>query len=710
MPNRIAMAFVYHHMCTPCRCGLLFTTVVFFCPFIAFSQDMLPSPIGLYPFNNLYKTADASCYGNLHGMPQDVELVGGPFHKQRAAYQFTGTSCIHIPGSRHLNENIRSITILVWIFQTGHAGSIVNFNSNESNEDSEAYGRSPVSVEIRTSGSSSFSADLAGNDGRRVHLWSNSSEALANEWRYIGVSYDHSRREVIMWIDDEDVDHLSILKNLDLSTDRSIQIGGRQGKQDSFEGRISCLQVYDRALSKTEVKAVRNRCFRDNQAPVDCSKIKAPEHCGLFLNTLSGRFSSPGYPTGYPYNAKCVWEIKVPKGYFITLKFEYFDLGDSSCADHVLVRDGINSWSKKIMSVCGGQDVTKLVVSSFGSGMRVEFVSDKQISASGFLASYTSHLIASNANNEDDRLDFSRHYTGIVIGVACAAIFAIFSVIAFSHARSRLRERRSGRSLTRSNRQSVSFPEDDVIQLNAPPTYDDVMRYPELYPPTPLQGSLTNTPVETPRMASPVSTPSTSRRVPHRPGSPAVLPNVGTPIGMPLFNPRRLGQSTSHTASRVSLQRGVSPLARAEFTPQISRQTDHVSTDELNNSGEDEDDELPPYPGTRSVDSVLDQVRETLQYSGFASGQASNPSLSDNTSVDGNQTRIAIEDRGSQASVTLKENSGVIETTIASNRNSATSVQTLENTTQEHANPWVSSISPRIAAPPSVLRSVESVV
>ena len=229
---------------------------------------MLPSPIGLYPFNNLYKTADASCYGNLHGMPQDVELVGGPFHKQRAAYQFTGTSCIHIPGSRHLNENIRSITILVWIFQTGHAGSIVNFNSNESNEGSEAYGRSPVSVEIRTSGSSSISADLAGNDGRRVHLWSNSSEALANEWRYIGVSYDHSNREVIMWIDGEDVDHLSILKNLDLSTDRSIQIGGRQGKQDSFEGRISCLQVYDRALSRKEVKAVWNRCFRDNQGKI----------------------------------------------------------------------------------------------------------------------------------------------------------------------------------------------------------------------------------------------------------------------------------------------------------------------------------------------------------------------------------------------------------------------------------------------------------
>lgn len=350
------------------------------------------------------------------------------------------------------------------------------------------------------------------------------------------------------------------------------------------------------------------------------------------------------------------------------------------------------------------------------------------------------------ANNEDDTLDFSRHYTGIVIGVACAAIFAIFSVIAFSHTRRRLRERRLGRSLTRSNRQSVSFTEFDVIQQNAPPTYDDgkhffgrfravrcpqalsmphlykkklqdlktlsyftVMRYPELYPPTPLQGSLANTPVGTPRMASPVSTPSTSRRLLNWPGSPAVLPNVGTPIGMPLFNARRLGQSTPHSASRVSLQRGVSPLARAEFTPQISRQTDHVSTDELN-SEEGDDDELPPYPGTRNVDSVLDQVRETLQHNAFASRQASNPSLSDSTSVDGSQTRSANVHRDSRASVTVRDNSGVIETTLAPNRNSVASVQTLENTTQEHANPWVSSKLPTIVAPASALRSVESVV
>ena len=69
-------------------------------------------------------------------------------------------------------------------------------------------------------------------------------------------------------------------------------------------------------------------------------------------------------------------------------------------------------------------------------------------------------------------MDFSRHYTGIVIGVACAAIFAILSIITFSHTRRRLQERRNG-SLTNSNRRHVSFSDNDIFQQNAPPTYDD---------------------------------------------------------------------------------------------------------------------------------------------------------------------------------------------------------------------------------------------
>ena len=43
--------------------------------------------------------------------------------------------------------------------------------------------------------------------------------------------------------------------------------------------------------------------------------------CGVSMNTLSGTFSSPGYPAGYPFDSNCAWEIKVPSGNIITLKF-----------------------------------------------------------------------------------------------------------------------------------------------------------------------------------------------------------------------------------------------------------------------------------------------------------------------------------------------------------------------------------------------------
>ena len=79
-------------------------------------------------------------------------------------------------------------------------------------------------------------------------------------------------------------------------------------------------------------------------------------------------------------------------------------------------------------------------------------------------------LLPVEDQKNEEMMDFSRHYTGIVIGVACAAIFAILAIMIFSHTRRRLREHSQG---TLTHRHSVSFSDNDVFQQNAPPTYDD---------------------------------------------------------------------------------------------------------------------------------------------------------------------------------------------------------------------------------------------
>lgn len=43
--------------------------------------------------------------------------------------------------------------------------------------------------------------------------------------------------------------------------------------------------------------------------------------CGGFLTQSSGQFSSPSYPSNYPNNANCVWDIEVANNDRITIVF-----------------------------------------------------------------------------------------------------------------------------------------------------------------------------------------------------------------------------------------------------------------------------------------------------------------------------------------------------------------------------------------------------
>lgn len=246
-----------------------------------------------------------------------------------------------------------------------------------------------------------------------------------------------------------------------------------------------------------------------------------------------------------------------------------------------------------------------------------------------------------------------------------------------------------------------------------------VMRYPELYPPTPCQGSLANTPVATPRQGSPVSTPTVARRALERHGSPMLIPKVGSPIGMPLFGPHRgtSSHSTPQSTPRVSIHRGISPLARAELTPQHSCNADHISSDEHD---DDNDDELPPYPGIMGdntngdcmprnthIDSVLDQVRETLEQRRFVPWQESNHSLSDSNSSGSNHRDAAVNiQRGSLTSSSTVGNAGPGQARVEVNRNSIVSIPSVGDS--GYVNPWVSHKAIRDVRSAGTLRSVES--
>ena len=66
--------------------------------------------------------------------------------------------------------------------------------------------------------------------------------------------------------------------------------------------------------------------------------------CSHTYSGEAGVISSPGYPSNYPNNLQCLYEISAPPDATITLTFSAFDIQPASpCQDTVVIRD-VSTW------------------------------------------------------------------------------------------------------------------------------------------------------------------------------------------------------------------------------------------------------------------------------------------------------------------------------------------------------------------------------
>ncbi|KAM8939156.1 embryonic protein UVS.2-like [Pelodytes ibericus] len=124
---------------------------------------------------------------------------------------------------------------------------------------------------------------------------------------------------------------------------------------------------------------------------LDISKINKLYQCGVCSTLLSdsvGTLVSTNYPSDYPNNGKCFWQIRAPSDQ-VFLQFNAFDVQSSTgcTADYLKVYDGANTSSPVLLDrACGTGRLPSLVASS--NMMLLEFVSDSQTSATGFKGTY----------------------------------------------------------------------------------------------------------------------------------------------------------------------------------------------------------------------------------------------------------------------------------------------------------------------------------
>ena len=206
-------------------------------------------PVAVYPFTVISKNRDISGYVN-----PPARFVGrlkysfGPNKHPQGALYFSGerNTYVLIPNNGCLDTRF-SITIAFWVYPL-QPGSLVHFNPDGSGMDVSIVMPFKVSVRlISRSGKSVISLE------KRIPK---------DKWTYLTVTSDHKTRLATLWFDSIPFDQRRIDGfRYGFATNYPISIGGTRRGTRRFKGKISCLQIYNYALTKAQIYSKKTRCF-----------------------------------------------------------------------------------------------------------------------------------------------------------------------------------------------------------------------------------------------------------------------------------------------------------------------------------------------------------------------------------------------------------------------------------------------------------------
>ena len=74
----------------------------------------------------------------------------------------------------------------------------------------------------------------------------------AKKWYHVGGTYDYNTGKTYLYIDSKQEAVSDTPKKEMLATDLTIYLGAITGVTDKFKGRVSCLQMFDRAVEEAE--------------------------------------------------------------------------------------------------------------------------------------------------------------------------------------------------------------------------------------------------------------------------------------------------------------------------------------------------------------------------------------------------------------------------------------------------------------------------
>ena len=215
-------------------------------------RDIKKPPVGLFPFRK--ETGGENIYGD---SDTEAEIVGVSYaddidEKIEYAVKFDGTpaSYIEIPRNSKLDA-AQDISIVMNIFPEGDEGELFSYKVTGggvqmSQREGTKEGHSVLSVRFVK---------------RTLLLVDDlTAECLEHgKWNHITATYKYETGEACLFKDGELVKKLNVGRNY-IATQFAIRVGALENSVAPFQGRISCLQIYNYALELEDVKQSQYVC------------------------------------------------------------------------------------------------------------------------------------------------------------------------------------------------------------------------------------------------------------------------------------------------------------------------------------------------------------------------------------------------------------------------------------------------------------------
>ena len=207
--------------------------------------------VAVYPLDVSSGARDISPTKNRPGKLSGVVVTYGPDGQPDTAFRFSGSpnSYLEFPNFGRLDTR-RSITCLAWVFNEGRRGPIFQYGPKGEGVGLSIVRQNQVKVLI-----------VSRTKSKSIPVITRKKLFKPRTWTYVGFTYDYTTGIVAVYVNSKPVVR-RIIDRMELLTNKAARSGANKRGRGYFKGRLSCIQIYSRALTRTEIAAVKKRCFK----------------------------------------------------------------------------------------------------------------------------------------------------------------------------------------------------------------------------------------------------------------------------------------------------------------------------------------------------------------------------------------------------------------------------------------------------------------